>query len=102
MRHDVSIAERVQQMPDVINTPTLGLYVALIVALIVVLGFALYLWRISRAINDLGQMVERRDETQQHQQPPHHPGAEPVPPQPEYMPQAAASGSDRQRTDARR
>ncbi len=46
-------------MPDVINNPALGMYVAAAVALVVMLGFFVYLWSLDRQVRELKQQLEQ-------------------------------------------
>ncbi len=46
-------------MPDVINNPTLGMYVAAAVALVVMLGFFVYLWSLDRRVRELQRKLEQ-------------------------------------------
>lgn len=50
-------------MVDVINNPALALYVATAVALVVMIGFFVYLWRMDRRVRELQRALDRRDET---------------------------------------
>jgi hypothetical protein len=44
-------------MPGVINNPAIAMYVATAVALVVMIGFFIYLWRIDRHVRDLQQTL---------------------------------------------
>lgn len=46
-------------MVDVINNPAIALYVATGVALVVMLGFFIYLWRMDRRVRELQQALDR-------------------------------------------
>ncbi len=46
-------------MPDVINNPALGMYVAAAVALVVMLGFFIYLWSLDRRVRELQRKLEQ-------------------------------------------
>ncbi len=45
-------------MPDVINNPALGMYVAAAVALVVMLGFFVYLWSLDRQVRELRRQLD--------------------------------------------
>ena len=47
-------------MPDIVNNPTLGMYVAAAVALVVMIGFFIYLWSIDRRVRDLDHTVRQQ------------------------------------------
>lgn len=49
-------------MPDIVNNPTLGMYVAAAVALVVLLGFFIYLWAIDRRVRELDRRLREQDE----------------------------------------
>lgn len=46
-------------MPDLINNPALGMYVAAAVALVIMLGFFIYLWSLDRRVRELQQKLEQ-------------------------------------------
>ncbi len=46
-------------MPDVINNPALGMYVAAAVVLVVMLGFFVYLWSLDRQVRELRRKLDR-------------------------------------------
>jgi hypothetical protein len=46
-------------MPDVINNPILSMYVAAAVALVVMLGFFVYLWSLDQRVRELQQKLEQ-------------------------------------------
>lgn len=48
-------------MPDVINNPALAMYVAAAVALVVMIGFFLYLWRMDARVRELQRALESRE-----------------------------------------
>lgn len=48
-------------MPDVINNPALAMYVAAAVALVVMIGFFIYLWRMDARVRELQRALESRD-----------------------------------------
>ncbi|WP_029215288.1 CcmD family protein [Kallotenue papyrolyticum] len=45
-------------MPDVINNPALAMYVAAAVALVVMLGFLIYLWRLDARVRELRRALD--------------------------------------------
>lgn len=45
-------------MPGVINDPAIAMYVATAVALVVMIGFLIYLWRMDRHVRELQRLVE--------------------------------------------
>lgn len=45
-------------MPGVINDPAVAMYVATAVALVVMIGFLIYLWRMDRQVRELRRIVE--------------------------------------------
>lgn len=45
-------------MPDVINNPALAMYVAAAVALVVMLGFLIYLWRLDARVRELRRILD--------------------------------------------
>ncbi|MBV9791634.1 MAG: hypothetical protein JOZ51_25785 [Chloroflexi bacterium] len=45
-------------MPGVINDPAVAMYVATAVALVVMIGFLIYLWRMDRHVRELRRLVE--------------------------------------------
>ena len=47
-------------MPDIVNNPMLGMYVAAAVALVVMIGFFIYLWSIDRRVRDLDRNVRQQ------------------------------------------
>jgi hypothetical protein len=47
-------------MPGVINDPAIAMYVAAAVALVVMIGFFIYLWRIDRHVRELQRLVDRQ------------------------------------------
>lgn len=51
-------------MPDIVNNAALGMYVAAAVALVVMAGFFIYLWRIDRSVRELDRTLhqEMREE----------------------------------------
>jgi hypothetical protein len=48
-------------MPDIINNPALAMYVAAAVALVVMIGFFLYLWRMDARVRELQRALESRE-----------------------------------------
>ena len=48
-------------MPDIVNDPTLGMYVAAAVALVVMIGFFIYLWAIDRQVRELDQATRTQE-----------------------------------------
>lgn len=49
-------------MPGIINNPAVALYVATAVALVVMIGFFVYLWRMDRRVRELQRTLEIRQE----------------------------------------
>ncbi len=47
-------------MPGIINNPAIALYVATAVALVVMIGFFVYLWRLDRSVRELQRTVDAR------------------------------------------
>jgi hypothetical protein len=45
-------------MPGVINDPAIAIYVAAAVALVVMIGFFIYLWRMDRHVRELQRLVD--------------------------------------------
>lgn len=45
-------------MPGIINDPAVALYVATAVALVVMIGFFVYLWRMDRNVSELRRMLD--------------------------------------------
>ncbi len=45
-------------MPGIINNPELAMYVAAAVALVVMIGFFVYLWRLDRGVRELQRMLD--------------------------------------------
>lgn len=45
-------------MPGIINNPELAMYVAAAVALVVMVGFFVYLWRLDRGVRELQRTLE--------------------------------------------
>ena len=45
-------------MPDIINNPAIAMYVAAAVAVVVMVGFFLYLWRMDRSVRELQRALE--------------------------------------------
>ncbi|HEX6289695.1 MAG TPA: hypothetical protein VFZ66_10920 [Herpetosiphonaceae bacterium] len=45
-------------MPGVINNPAVAMYVAAAVALVVMIGFFIYLWRMDRHVRELQRALE--------------------------------------------
>ena len=45
-------------MPGIINNPAIAMYVATAVALVVMIGFFLYLWRMDRSVHELRRMLD--------------------------------------------
>lgn len=45
-------------MPGVINDPAIAMYVATAVALVVMIGFLIYLWRMDRHVRELQRLIE--------------------------------------------
>ncbi len=60
-------------MPAVIDDPALAMYVAAGVALVVVLGFFLYLWSLDRAVAELRRRIDERPTPAAQIQPPLRP-----------------------------
>lgn len=48
-------------MPGIINNPAIALYVATAVALVVMIGFFIYLWRVDRHVRELRQMLDTQE-----------------------------------------
>ncbi len=53
-------------MPGIINNPAIALYVATAVALVVMIGFFIYLWRMDRSVRALQRVIEARQHEQAH------------------------------------
>ncbi len=53
-------------MPGIINNPAIALYVATAVALVVMIGFFVYLWRMDRSVRELRRTIEERQHDQAH------------------------------------
>ena len=54
-------------MPGIINNPAIALYVAAAVALVVMIGFFIYLWRLDRSVRELQRALgERADNVAGH------------------------------------
>lgn len=51
-------------MPDIINNPAIALYVATAVALVVMIGFFIYLWRMDRGVRELQRTIDARQRDQ--------------------------------------
>jgi hypothetical protein len=49
-------------MPGIINNPELAMYVAAAVALVVMIGFFLYLWRLDRGVRELQRTLDRQSD----------------------------------------
>jgi|GEM_PF-3496339 len=49
-------------MPDIINNPAVALYIATAVALVVMIGFFVYLWGMDRRVKELRRMLEAQRE----------------------------------------
>jgi hypothetical protein len=47
-------------MPGIINDPGLAMYVAAAVALVVMIGFFSYLWRLDRGVRALQDMLDQQ------------------------------------------
>jgi uncharacterized membrane protein YccC len=47
-------------MPGIINNPAVAMYVAAAVALVVMIGFFIYLWRMDRHVRDLQRTLDAR------------------------------------------
>ena len=45
-------------MPGIINNPAIAMYVAAAVALVVMIGFFMYLWRMDRSVRELQRALE--------------------------------------------
>jgi hypothetical protein len=45
-------------MPGIINNPAIAMYVAAAVALVVMIGFFLYLWRMDRSVRELRRALD--------------------------------------------
>lgn len=48
-------------MPDVISNEAVALYVAAAVALVVMIGFFIYLWRMDRSVRELKRALDARE-----------------------------------------
>jgi CcmD family protein len=48
-------------MPDVINNAALSMYVAAAVALVVMIGFFVYLWSLDRRVRELDREVRQQE-----------------------------------------
>jgi hypothetical protein len=49
-------------MPGIINNPAVAMYVAAAVALVVMIGFFIYLWRMDRHVRDLQRRLDARSD----------------------------------------
>lgn len=49
-------------MPGVINNPAIAMYVAAAVALVVMIGFFIYLWRMDRHVRALQQQLNNDEQ----------------------------------------
>jgi flagellar biosynthesis/type III secretory pathway M-ring protein FliF/YscJ len=49
-------------MPGVINNPAIAMYVAAAVALVVMIGFFIYLWRMDRHVRALQQQLNNEEQ----------------------------------------
>ncbi len=47
-------------MPGIIDNPAVALYVATAVALVVMIGFFIYLWSMDRRVRELQRMLDAR------------------------------------------
>ncbi len=45
-------------MPGIINNPAIAMYVAAAVALVVMIGFFVYLWRMDRSVRELQRALD--------------------------------------------
>ena len=50
-------------MPGIINNPAIAMYVAAAVALVVMIGFFLYLWRMDRSVRELRRALDIEQHT---------------------------------------
>lgn len=48
-------------MPGIINNPAIAMYVAAAVALVVMIGFFMYLWRMDRSVRELQRVLESEE-----------------------------------------
>jgi hypothetical protein len=48
-------------MPGITNDPTLGMYAAAAVALVVMIGFFIYLWSLDRRVRELDRSLRQQD-----------------------------------------
>lgn len=49
-------------MPGIINNPAVALYVAMAVALVVMIGFFIYLWTMDRQVRELQRALQAREQ----------------------------------------